>query len=506
MKQQSRPIFWIALVALGVAGCGDTIVDPPMTGGARRGGVIGPVETIGLCDTGGSIMGYDVTTFVGDDTSTNVPNDHSASPIEALVQTGDQWKAFPGTRHADGSFEITGVPPGPLVVRSGTHYVITCSRSVSFDVDVPGRPRGGAEPVGPNNIVTNIKSLSSWVDGDLLELFSANTNGWAMGFNGPAPAAGATSLTGQKIDWSGNELMDFTKGDILYVSQLSRKMGPGAVPYNVITRFTSFKGLKEMDGVDLPVNGEFTTVTSDQSVPVDFRAADFVSNLKGVNPAASVDVSSLTISTQPVAGQAGASGYNADLFMLSLAPGAPNVDLGTLMFGNPFPTSGAWRIRVDANAYSKVTYTAPGATKPVVERARVSVTAPLTSLSEHPLRPVIGPVQFPQVNGQSAFSDLKGVTTTPTLSWGLPGLGRSNYYRVYVKQLDNQGGTSQSHTIADLTTTDTKLQLPPGILESGKTYFFVITAHNTSGDPLSHPFGAFLSDSTADVLTNMVTP
>ena len=81
-----------------------------------------------------------------------------------------------------------------------------------------------------------------------------------------------------------------------------------------------------------------------------------------------------------------------------------------------------------------------------------------------------------QINGRDGWTPQNQLDLTPTLSWSPPALGTASSYAVWVIELSVTAtkGTALSRTY--LSSDLTSIKLPPGVLQSGKTYVFQISA------------------------------
>jgi hypothetical protein len=299
-------------------------------------------------------------------------------------------------------------------------------------------------------------------------------------------------------------LIDMGRGDVLTMFQLSQQTGPDNLLYATVSRFASFNDITQADGGSVTANGAMVEVPQDQSVSLDLRPTAFASHIPAVNPNA-VDVNfGAFIVTLPGAGMYGGFGNSADLFLMELGDSSPDVNLGTINYGNPYPA--AWGTLLFAVNTVRVSYTAPGASTPRNVNGTIMVSGDTASLTAGPIQPAVSPVQDLRVNGMSAFDDQSGVTETPTLSWSAPEIGSDVFYHLFVEELTNDNGASRVTVLASLYTKDTQVDLPPGILDAGGTYFVRVRATAAPIDVAMHPFRNAAARAMADVYSNVFTP
>lgn len=194
-------------------------------------------------------------------------------------------------------------------------------------------------------------------------------------------------------------------------------------------------------------------------------------------------------------------------FKSNLVIGAANesdLNLGTISYGNPFPA--AWGTSLSAGCTWGMSYTAHGASAPATQGGGVYLWMPPEKASAGPIEPLVTPVLEPLVDGKDAFGPLDGISATPTLSWKKPAVGAPNFYRVYIGELTNEDGASSLPLTTTMTTTDTKLSLPPDLLQKGHAYVFTIVAIVSERDGETAPFRGSATFGYADVLTSVALP
>src|SRR5262249_28740184 len=144
----------------------------------------------------------------------------------------------------------------------------------------------------------------------------------------------------------------------------------------------------------------------------------------------------------------------------------PPVDNQTLSLplGNSAPA--AWPVRQDSVFSWRRHYSTPGHT---ADRLLYNgVDTPVGGA----LAPIVSPIQNAMIQGGDLDHDKFGVTTTPSLQWTAPELGSPIGYEIDVILWN--GNTPE--VIANIYTTETSLDVPPGILDADKVYTFEIIA------------------------------
>jgi hypothetical protein len=449
----------------------------------------------------GDVTGTVVNRYLLADGSTVMQAlDLSACAVQAFVQSGADWTTLAGVGKADGSFRIPGVPEGPYVlsVPCRAAYLYTSARVTDLGSDVLGRPDAVHADMSPS-IAGHIQGLGAWAASDSVQWVGFNAGGAANGFETMnMPNVGDTSLQGQAAPWIGG-LLDGSKGDVLYVTQLEdAPPTSGCSACSIVTHVATFPDVEQKDGVVTTVTGAFGPVPPTESITLDFRASQFAAFRQAVNPMAIDGGSSLSIGT--VQGEStDASTFGATL--LAYSGSGTDTQIGPIPYANPFPMT--WGEDVWVAESASVSFTIPGVGSPVRVFGGAYLIEPRATAAAGPIQPLVSPVQQPEIDGESAFGASSGTSTTPTLTWKAPAIGTPSGYQVIVWQAM---GTYSNTVTAILVTTDTSVALPPGMLEHGSAYYFQITAMVTSADLATHPFGPSATIAGADVLTSAITP
>jgi hypothetical protein len=428
----------------------------------------------------------------------DVPEDLTGAKVNAFVWNGSAWDTYPGVGNASGTFTIPGVPAGLFLVDVNGVYLYTTARVLDLGADVGGRSTA-VYGSATDTVGGTVGGLVPWQPGDLFEWNDPNAGGGAYGFAGSDPATGATSLSGQASAWFGG-LIDGAEGDVLYALQLSAKQA-GTTQYAALTGVASFPSVEQVDGTPVEVTGALTPVDLSKTISFDLLESQFSSLVSAVNPSAQGGGVELNVVTMPGAATAGWVGYNVNLLYLYTTT---DVALSGVPYGNPFPSS--WgELAIAADSWF-VSYTAPGATSSSIQSAFAYTTMPASQASLSPIRPGVTPVRDPKVGGASAFDALTGIGVTPVLSWTPPAVGAPTAYEVTIYQAANAGGSTSIDYVAEIVTTTTSLPLPPGLLQDGSAYVFVVTAVVSPIDSAVHPFRLSPTTASADALSGLMTP
>jgi len=161
---------------------------------------------------------------------------------------------------------------------------------------------------------------------------------------------------------------------------------------------------------------------------------------------------------------------------------ATTVETGVMTFGTPL--TGRWGAHWVANADVHVPVEVGTAHVGFVASVR-SMGAISPGVNTVTLGvPELGLPRTPRVipTGGSTpldlFSRQDGVGLTPTLAWDQPDPGPADGFTVQLIRLDGGTGVGAPYTYAFMIdTSQTTLELPPGILEAGKEYVVIIRAY-----------------------------
>jgi hypothetical protein len=432
-----------------------------------------------------------------------VPVDLSVVPVAAYVPNGSGYTVIAGSGTRTGTFSIPNVPSGSYLLQLGSTYLATASSSVDADFIEDYR---GKEVIADPNTTTltfGLTNLNTWQSTDVLEMVCPN-NAFYQTFG---TTDGSTSFVGTFPD--GGPLSDGSQGDQCYILQLSTQSVAG-YPFTAANRGFLVPKFQQQNGTDTQIDGKLSTIAETHSFEANISGADLTAQALAANPNAKLFNTALDLDVYPGSLARGDNTSTSDVILYDARSGQPfittNGDLGPIAYGNPFPPSSfhlfdfyAWRTRTN--------YVAPGATNGVLlPAAALGFNTSLPSATR-PIKPLIGVVANPRINGGDFFTDQTGVSSTPVLKWSPPTLGTSTYYDVFVFQLSNNGGNSSQTLLATIRTPTTTLQIPQGLLSAGFGYVFRIRPTYLPGlNFAKFPFGNGPVVGVADVLSGMMQP
>ena len=494
-------------------------------GGAIADGFI-TVETahfslavIGAAAATRTVNGVGMITWISATGRQTLPRDFATIPVEAVVRDAAgnlvSIPAVPGTGAALGTFTITGVPRGQYTLHAGTQYVVTSTSSPDLGSSHGGRPdvtRLGNHSAFLDFSLTN---LAPWQAGSLLEMFSTEANDWDFGTQraaSPALGDGQTeaSFTFNLADANGSgeppNLIQGSKGDHVYVAQLSNATSARGLPYLAMSRVIQFPLFDTLVDGTVRLTGAMLDVQRAKTIAIDFRGSAFRSRIVSeANP--NTQLACLGCGgTFAVLGQAGTAkdGFyaaNADPLAFT-EPNGIDVVTGAMAYGSPANAGlvGSWGEIALVRWAGRVLYSFPG--RPLASLvAGFNWTAdPLAFAAPRVITPPISFVRDLRIDGAVAFANQALASAAPTVSWTAPSLGTPTHYSIRAYEVF----VSQTRPVAIIFTPNTSFQFLPGTLQSGHQYALVVSAIDGPA-AANAPFRTVLDSATASTPTGLLT-
>jgi len=472
-----------------------------------------------------TVTGSAVYTYWSDSGSTNQTLDLTQATLNAYVPNGSGgFTTLPVTGTSTGSFGIANVPPGHFWLQDGTRYLWTANTNLDLGQDIGGRAGVVAATVDPTNLVLNMTGMTAWNADDAIEYYCSNSGDWAaFGANGDpwnagAPNPGDTALAGATIDWTETTsdlglglLPDATQGDQPILTHLTTKLA-GTVPYQILDGTYTLPKTTWVDGQTTTVTGAFAPPSASIGLNLTVKTTAFEAYLSAMNPGlpgnavqslfeAAVDATPFPVSKGFIS-----RGGAPDLFYVAGDLTLPDVAFGTLSIGNPYPSYTPF-MTTALDAW--VSLTAPGAANVAWAFAGISSNTALPASGPLVVTPLLSPVQAPQFNGTlNLFNNNTNVGVTPVLSWTAPALGMPTGYNVKIVEVKGDGKTGTTTTqVALLSTAVTPIQVPPGILLPGHSYYLTLTAVAAAAlDFESGPYRTTFPFSEAGLISGLFSP
>jgi hypothetical protein len=463
---------------------------------------------------GDTITGTQSITTVVDQSATGNSPDLSSSIVSALLpRESGGFTTCKGTGVYDGTFSIPNVPPGVYYLQLNKLYVVTSQRNLDLSYDLLGRI--DAVPAQKTTEVSvSFSNGSPWQQGrDLLEIYSA---GSGTGLLNPQDAAGApfganeTSLA-FTADWSRLSGAYTSKSDSTYTGQLvfHDNDPTSRLPITQLAKW-ALSSPTITDGVGGTISGSFSDVSLNKSLTVNWERGQFDQAAAMANPSAKPVADELSLSAEPQAATRGDYASSADLLFIDLAPGgSETIDTHGVQYGNPYP--GSWNTIAKAGAYFSRPYKAGDSVVSDLNGAVFSEDLVSEIVNASTIQPYVLPVSAPTIGGQDALqTGLSGVGPTPDIAYTLP-TPPPDQVVIIVRHLLPGSGTTTTEVSAVLRAAGAEgvssIRVPPGVMESGEHYFFVIrTVVAPKINLASVPLKLGLPYGIAEVLTGDVTP
>jgi hypothetical protein len=404
--------------------------------------------------------------------------------------------AYPGTCKPNGSFRIMAPNLGTYYLRLANSFYETNKRTgLDFATDHLGR--SDVIPASGVTLNMNTTNMAPWVAGDAIYAFSSNIGySQLVSFTTGAPNNGDTALNSATAPWTGYKV-ESGKSDGVMLLQVGAHTTSGGLPYTSLDRSLDAAPFTMANNSSSTINGPFATPAA-ASLQLRIDSASFNTFEAAVNPAVSgktLDGSLFaTISTD-------AKGPPPMLSFSAPTNGVALLSYGTLSYGDPFPSSWERLVRVQAVFQVPYTYaaitTSRGATMTrVVTRATADAGV---------INAIVGPPVAPKLDDGDAFT-ATNISTVPKVSWTAPALDTPTDYEVQVYEVAVNGSALKYTSVLRLTTKQTSVRIPAGILLGQRPYVFSITARIRQGvDIYTTPLQAGDTSASAETLSALVT-
>jgi hypothetical protein len=443
-------------------------------------------------------------------TPTVNPEDLTSATIEAIASDG----THAATGLADGTFTTPAFPAGTYTLHFQDGFFIpswTATTSHTPDLSIAGLGRPDAVAVttaGTNTAGTrlrlNMTNLDTWKANDALEVYIGNTGDFVSVTN--TPTVGDTRLNNLVVPFSTNDFLvnDGTTpaGDVVYITQLKDTTSGTGEVYQVLDRYFAATGVMLTDNTRADISGVgFANVTQNQSLALKWNRSAYETYVASMGPGLADDFDSFFIVAQPGGTGNGILYPNADVLIYIPNADTTDLDAGTIMWGNPFPTS--WGLIANIERDYVTSYT-DGTNTWSVFASMIQDYDASTLAAKSPFVPTLGPATSVKLDGADASTAQNITSATPTISWSAPTLGTATDYTVTVFLLD-PATTPDATPVAFFSTKGTSVQVPTGVLTTGSLYFVRVTAFNRVVDTNTTPFLDGTPEMSTDYLTAMLT-
>ncbi|WP_437675883.1 hypothetical protein [Sorangium sp. So ce131] len=374
---------------------------------------------------------------------------------------------------------------------------------------------------------------------DSIELYSFNAD--ALAGASPAegdpgaPEDGDKALSGWTFDWhkvvlpsthddAARPLVDGSQGDVLHVTQLvQHQVEPAsgeADPHDPWSSFTynaaeasfSTAEVNMQDGKPVALGGAFAPLDP-SSLAVDLKISRFVAQVTAHGPAALADTFTSFFLVQEPGTGVPVNGWTPTLLSAAvfsnqepvdetcfpydgscdtqLCPDGCNDALNTFHpgdhartyeYGNPYRARGMEMLDVIVTFRTRVTHPVEMTTETL--RGHVEVILKAEDANGAAVEPLLGLPRSLKLDGKSLPADevTEQVGTTPVIHFEPPDLGTPDGYFVGIVLYDDLKDAgdevvSARTSVLSVDTTETSIQVPEGVLESGRYYSVQVTAY-----------------------------
>jgi hypothetical protein len=417
-----------------------------------------------------------------------LPEDFAQNPVELFVVEGGARVLIPGSPVGPGEYVFPNVPRVPYFLRWGRDYVLTDARSVDLSDSYQLRS-GAGELEGNSEVRLDVSNVEHW-----------------LGFPTPAPELHFFS---EEVSTVTSRLATLTEegdgrvqetlpevymprfeqahGDRAWVTQLSpRPLGDrpdgGIQHYLTAVRALHLPPFSHDGTAPLRIEGRLEPLEMSEVV-VDWRATEFFSAAAEVHPSGGGTTSTFRLH-RAAAPPAEVWNSRSELLRLSFRQATAYDVQGTLTYGNPARSQETVVGRASVSTLS--TFELPDQSPVLTNRTTISVVDRLSRLAAGPIRPGVWPPRGLSVDGTEAYSPRTLAAGAPVVSWQPPSRGSPDAYVLSLIWFMGDAGRRFPFSAARIHMDGgtTSVQLPPGLLQPGHHYYFIVEAVGAEGDPV----------------------
>jgi hypothetical protein len=438
-------------------------------------------------------------------TTVNVNDLNGASVTLFYEGPGGDWVTVSGQNFGT-EVRFDGVPEGPYVVsyRSASGQTAVHVASDADDVNLGPKLVGRRSGMyGTTPVAIDAGIAVPWQAGDTLTTTSFSAGMSKDSFQ-VARSSGASVLATGDLSASSYPFT-VVEGDDLTLTLNRQYTDAGTAFLSAAYLGATMPAPYLPSGVSTAFGAPVLTELPRDQATISLRASDFVQFISEVNPGATPAAHRLLVSvTTAGAGVDGGGDYDGRSgALLTVSRSGANDIEGAFSWGNPWGAAAPVTVfRAYSTASVPLEFQGRTLNRNIDALVTTRVGASTVSLG-----PELSPPRYVRINGETAFVNRNGVSTTPVLDWAPPALGTPTIYTVTLWRLSVQGNNLVQVFLVGLTTPWTRLHLPPGILQPGEAYFAFITASRiANNDPRRTPFRTSRESEDAVAMTNVFTP
>jgi hypothetical protein len=391
---------------------------------------------------------------------------------------------------SDGTFTIPDIPAGHywFVLWSwapGWSWDPIWTDTKSIDMSVPFLGRSASRD-GSRVRQYSIDGLQPAGQDDWISWWVPNvgeSSSWTV-----TPGVTEFSLSIPATYW-----LDASKGDQAYAMQLVSGTAVGT-QYHALAKMVGPLALTDTAAGASEVTGTLTDVPRDQSIRASVAMSKFSQLAAAGAPSVGQGPAYLSVNAHPYGISEGALIDLATAHFLlaamlpdATAPPANDVDLGDILYGDPFPSE--WTQLVGYEHRVSVAVQFPGATYLAGFGGVVSQITSEFPTADKPLEPLINPITNLRIDGQDFFHAAT-ISAAPTLTWDAPADKAPNGYLLNLFEIAlGTNSTTTVKWVQGFRTDANEVWFPPGTMQPGHSYFLQIDAVYEGGrDFGSAPF------------------
>ncbi len=445
-----------------------------------------------------------------------------ATVPQLFVRSGSTFTAVTtGAATARGTYLFTDVPDGERYVAWGKNWVVNPANPLVLDSAQQGRADVAFADARPVELIVNATGLSPWVEGSDFQLIAPGAGtveiNYGAGLVG-VPDAGATPAV-LRFDhrkahaWDYGDadpapLPDTSKGDVIWLAQMEYQ--PLTTASASLDAWRLVKGaplspLTLAAGSTSGAAGNFSG-SGGGTFNLDWRRGDFWALAPQVNPSVRSNLSwdALNLDAWPYTTAEGESGGAPDLVLVdNFSSGDRDPVAATIPYRNPYPAS--WNLVGSVNQCFYLPAQDAGVLGGFSANGCIGHDGLYPAFGGGPLTPKLSPPTNLQFDGQNGYASQTLASRTPTITWAAPTVGSANHYQVTIRKVARAAdGSALRPWVADFTTHDLKLVVPPGVLASGEHYYVWVAARQTALDATATPLRRALPEAHAQALSGLM--
>jgi hypothetical protein len=476
-----------------------------------------------------------VTTMITDWTPNGPVTNPEATPVQdAFVLNADgSVTVLEGSQVSPGVYSIPNVPAGYywLVLGLNTNQLFNAFWTNTSNFDAGANHAGSTTALtsSPETTTFNfdISGLNATTSPDLVVFMTDGFLVPPLAF--PTPSGSESLNAIYATTYGPDSIVDWSQVNNAFLLQYDAT-SLGSLDFLTLGPQLTLSNLSFTDGATNTIT-ETLLSSSQNSLNLTVQGSQWANLLNNVGPStATASNSWLSVSAQPyVTGGTNTIvnliGPNLYLAMpapplgfqggsswplATCAPGLPtpftsqpailtDENLGTLQYGDPFPSSWTRSMAFCQSALIQIPVGSPATNFPFAVSAGVT-SAP----SNSSVVPMVSQVQNPSLNGASLFTEATVDATALTLSWSAPSTGAPYGYSVVPWQIIPLQNGVEFASAGTFGTAQTSVTLPP--LSAGNTYLFAITALvDGAANIQTSPFRSALPTGYASVVSAPIT-